>query len=58
MSDSERDDELENALLAGHEDEDEAAPDTGAPVAYLRQYMYIVVREPEKDYREGTRTVG
>jgi len=29
----------------------EAAPDTGAPVAYLRQYMYIVVREPEKDYR-------
>ena len=29
----------------------EPAPDTGAPVAYLRQYMYIVVREPEKDYR-------
>ena len=32
----------------------EPAPDTGAPVAYLRQYMYIVVREPEKDYeKEG-----
>jgi hypothetical protein len=29
----------------------EEAPDTGAPVAYLRQYMYLVVREPEKDYR-------
>jgi hypothetical protein len=28
----------------------EAAPGTGAPVAYLRQYMYLVVREPEKDY--------
>ena len=32
----------------------EEAPGTGAPVAYLRQYMYLVVREPEKDYgREG-----
>jgi hypothetical protein len=31
----------------------EAAPDSGAPVAYLRQYMYIVVREPEKDYRNA-----
>ena len=31
----------------------EPAPDTGAPVAYLRQYMYIVVREPEKDYRDA-----
>jgi hypothetical protein len=30
----------------------EPAPDTGAPVAYLRQYMYIVVREPEKDYEK------
>jgi hypothetical protein len=29
----------------------EEAPDTRAPVAYLRQYMYLVVREPEKDYR-------
>jgi hypothetical protein len=28
----------------------EATPGTGAPVAYLRQYMYVVVREPEKDY--------
>jgi hypothetical protein len=37
----------------------EEAPDTGAPVAYLRQYMYLVVREPEKDYRrEGLENEG
>ena len=28
----------------------ETGPTGHAPVAYLRQYMYIVVREPEKDY--------
>ena len=32
----------------------EPDPQTGSPVAYLRQFMYIVVREPEKDYgQEG-----
>jgi hypothetical protein len=30
----------------------EEDPKTKAPVAYLRQYMYIVVREPEKDYSQ------
>jgi subtilisin family serine protease len=37
----------------------EEAPGTHAPVAYLRQYMYIVVREPEKDYgKEGLQHEG
>jgi hypothetical protein len=39
------------ALVKVTERRFEEAPDTGAPVAYLRQYMYLVVREPEKDYR-------
>ncbi len=42
------------ALIKVTERRFEPDPDTGAPVAYLRQFMYIVVREPLKDYtREG-----
>jgi hypothetical protein len=42
------------ALVKVTERRFEEVPGTGAPVAYLRQYMYLVVREPEKDYaREG-----
>jgi hypothetical protein len=34
-------------------------PTWSGPVAYLRQFMYIVVREPEKDYgREGLQQDG
>jgi hypothetical protein len=39
------------ALVKVTERRFEEAPDTGAPVAYLRQFMYLIVREPEKDYR-------
>lgn len=37
------------ALVKVSERRFEAGPD-GQPVAYLRQYMYVVVREPEKEY--------
>ena len=38
------------ALVKVTERRFEEAPITKVPVAYLRQFMYIVVREPEKDY--------
>jgi hypothetical protein len=42
------------ALIKVTERRFEPDPQGGAPVAYLRQFMYIVVREPLKDYtREG-----
>ncbi|PSN17345.1 hypothetical protein C7271_18215, partial [filamentous cyanobacterium CCP5] len=42
------------ALIKVTERRFEKAPNSSAPVAYLRQYMYVVVREPLKDYpQEG-----
>lgn len=40
------------ALIKVTERRFEEQPGTKDPVAYLRQFMYIVVREPEKDYRQ------
>ncbi|MBE9114061.1 hypothetical protein IQ273_32365, partial [Nodosilinea sp. LEGE 07298] len=40
------------ALIKVTERRFEKAPNSSAPVAYLRQYMYVVVREPLKDYTQ------
>jgi hypothetical protein len=40
------------ALIKVTERRFENQPGTQFPVAYLRQFMYIVVREPERDYRQ------
>lgn len=40
------------ALVKVTERRFEQSPSSGMPVAYLRQYMYVVVREPEKNYEQ------